>query len=549
MGRMSSSLGIQSGGIAIPDEGGAVNITDFTVDRQVALGHGDHPALAWIDRRRDRQTLTYAQLSDSANRTARILLDLGIGPGDVVAVLLPKVPEFFFAALGAWKIGAVFTPLMASFGPGPIGARLEMGHAKVLITTPSLYAQRVAPHRSQLPELTSVLMVKTNGQEPWTGDVCLDFADLLTKADPARVPTAATTTASPAFLHFTSGTTGTPKGTLHGHGAAISHMLTAAQMFALTPDDVYWCTAEPGWAPCTAYGIIAPLSIGCLTIMDSQEFDAQRWYSILVEEKVTVWYTTPTSIRMMMRLGTALARSYRTFSLRLAASGGEPLNAEAVAWGQKALGTPFLDSWWQSETGAILIANQPGTIKPGSMGRPLPGVEIAIVNRTDDGIVPVKNDSEVGELAIKANLRSMFIGYADDPERYKNAFVDGWYMTGDHVRLDPDGFLWFVGRHDDLIKYQGQFIGPFEVENTLLDHPAVAETAVIGKPDPIPGHIPVAFVSLNPGFDPGESLRIELLEFAQKILGALAPKEIFFVENIPKTQTGCILRRALRGQM
>ena len=526
-----------------------MNIAAFTLDRQIALGRGERPALCWIDRRRNRHVSTYTQMSDAANRIARVLQDLTVGPGDVVAVLLPKVPEFVFVALGAWKIGAIFTPLLSTFGPGPIGARLELGRAKVLITTPSLYAQRVAPHRSSLPDLETVLMVKTDEVEPWNGDGCMDLVALMDKADPTCVRTADTTTASPAFLHFTSGTTGAPKGTIHGHGAAISHMTSAVQMFGLTPDDVYWCTAEPGWVPCTAYGIIAPLAVGCMTIMDSQPFDVQRWYSILVEEQVTVWYTTPTSIRMMMRFGTALARSYRNFALRLAASGGEPLNAEAVAWGKKALGTPFLDSWWQSETGAILIANQLGTIRPGSMGRPLPGIEVALMVRTADGIVPTTGDDQMGELAIRANLRSMFIGYADNPERYAQAFIDGWYMTGDHVRRDKDDFLWFVGRCDDLIKCQGQFIGPFEVENTLLDHPAVAETAVVGKPDPIPGHVPVAFVALNPGFDPEESLRSELLEFAEKILGGLAPKEIHFVENIPKTPTGCIIRRSLRDQV
>ncbi len=548
MGWNSSNSEVRSD---IAPVGETFNITEATVDRQVSLGNGSRPALYWIDRRRVRHTLSYGQVSEAANRMANVLTSLGVGQGDVVAVLLPKVPEFIFAALGAWKIGAVFAPLLSSLGPGPIASRLSIARAKVLITTPSLYKERIAPQRQKLSTLTSILKIGEDGLPAVTADKnCHDLSTLMDQADSNPVPCAQTTPISPASLHFTSGTTGTPKGTIHAHGSALSVTQSALQLFDLKPDDVYWCTAEPGWVPCTAYSIIAPLSVGCVTVMDSQDFDAQRWYSILVEEHVTVWYTTPTLIRLMMRSGAALARSYRSFALRVAASGGAPLNSEAVAWGQKALGVPFLDSWSQTETGSILIANRPNEIRPGSMGRPLPGVEIAVMKRTDSGgLVPVASDNEVGELAIKANLLSMFIGYADAPEQSQQTMIDGWYLTGDHVRQDRDSFLWFVGRCDDLIKYKGQFIGPFELENTLLDHPAVAETAVIGKPDPIPGNIPVAYVSLNPGFDPGESLRHELLEFSRKILGAIAPKEIYFYDNIPKTTTGCILRRDLRDQL
>jgi len=533
-----------------PQAGDVFNITEQTVDRQVALGNGSRSALCWIDRRRIRHILSYAELADAADRMASVLTGLGIGQGDVVAVLLPKIPEFAFAALGAWKVGAVFAPILPSLGPGPVASRLEISRAKILITTSSLYEGCIVPQLPALTSLTNILKVDEDDNDVQDANCkCVNLKALMAKANPEHAACARTATASPAFLHFTSGTTGTPKGTIHGHGTAISLKQSAVQMFGLKPEDVYWCTAEPGWMPCTAYGIIAPFAVGCVAIMDFQEFDAQRWYSILVEEQVTVWYTTPTSIRMMMRFGAALARSYRKFALRIAASGGEPLNAEAVAWGRRALGTPFLDSWWQTETGSILIANQPDNVRPGSMGLPLPGVEIALIKRTASGLVPVVGENEVGELAIKAELPSMFIDYANEPDRHNKAIVDGWYLTGDHVRQDADKFLWFIGRCDDLIKYKGQFIGPFELENTLLDHPAVAEAAVVGKPDPIPGHIPVAFVTLNPGFEPGESLHHELLEFSQKVLGTIAPKEIYFHDNIPKTMTGCILRRLLREQM
>jgi acetyl-CoA synthetase len=531
-------------------DGEAFNITHYTVDRQVEQGNGERTALSWIDRRRVRHSLTYAEISDSAKRAAKVLVDLGVQPGDVVAVLLPRNKDFFFVALGAWKIGAVFAPLLSTLGPGPIASRLEISQAKVLVTTPSLYVKRIAPQRAALSFLSTILKIgddesvvlKPNGS-------CLDMAERMSKANSLSLKTAQTTHSSPAFLHFTSGTTGTPKGTIHSHGTALSLSQSARQLFELEPNDVFWCTAEPGWVPFTAYGIIAPLSIGCTTLIDTEDFDTQRWYSILVEEKVTAWYTSPSNIRMMMSFGAALARSYRKFSLRVAASGGAPLHAEAVAWSRRALGIPFLDSWWQTETGSILIANHPDDIRPGSMGRPLPGISIQLVKRTSDGFEPVTAVNEIGELAVKADIPSMFIGYAGTPETNGPAMIDGWFLTGDHVRQDADGFLWFVGRCDDLFKYKGYSIGPFELENALLDHPAVAETAVIGKPDPIPGQIPVAFVTLNPGFEAGERLRLELLDFSRQILGAIAPEEIYFYDNIPKTTTGCILRRSLREHL
>ena len=244
-----------------------------------------------------------------------------------------------------------------------------------------------------------------------------------------------------------------------------------------------------------------------------------------------------------------MARTYGTFALRFAATGGGPLHTEAVAWSKRALGIVLISSWWQSETGAILIANHPETPKPGSLGHPLPGVEIAVVKRTPNGFQTIQGQTKVGELAIKSKLPSMFIGYVGDDQRYRDSFVDGWYLTGDHVRRDRDDFLWFAGRSDDLIKFQGHMIGPFELENTLLDHPAVAETAVIGKPDTLSGQCPVAFVSLNPGFEAGESLRQELLDFARTQLGSPAPQDIHFIEVIPKTATGCIMRRSLREHL
>jgi acetyl-CoA synthetase len=360
------------------------------------------------------------------------------------------------------------------------------------------------------------------------------------------------------LLHFTSGTTGTPKGAMHVHGAIVAHHATAGFALDLHPDDVFWCTADPGWVTGTSYGIIAPLSHGVTSIVDEGEFDAERWYAILRDEGVTVWYTAPTAVRMMMRLGASAARDYTLPNLRFIASVGEPLNPEAVRWGLDAFGLPIHDNWWQTETGAIMIANLAAAdIRPGSMGRPLPGVEATILRRDEDGRL-VRHGDDVeevttpmveGELALRPGWPSMFRGYLGQEERYRNCFAGGWYLSGDLAMRDSDGYIWFVGRGDDVIKSAGHLIGPFEVESALMEHPAVAEAGVIGKPDPIVGQLVKAFVTLRPGYDPSESLHDELIGFGRKRLGAaVAPKELSFAEHLPKTRSGKIVRRLLRAR-
>ncbi|HKB55658.1 MAG TPA: AMP-binding protein, partial [Ramlibacter sp.] len=354
-----------------------------------------------------------------------------------------------------------------------------------------------------------------------------------------------------ALLHFTSGTTGRPKGAVHVHGAVVAHMATGRYALDLHEGDVFWCTADPGWITGTSYGIIAPLCSGVTNVVVEAEFDAQTWYSVLERERVTVWYTAPTAIRMMMKLGAQAVRGYDLTALRFMASVGEPLNPEGVVWGQQAFGTPFHDNWWQTETGGIMIANFLALdIKPGSMGKPLPGIAAAIVRRTEAGGVHVIDEPMAqGELAIKAPWPSMMRGYLHEDERYRKCFVGDWYLTGDLARRDEDGYFWFVGRADDVIKSAGHLIGPFEVESALMEHPAVAEAGVIGKPDPIVGEVVKAFVALKPGFEPGEPLRRELLGHARKRLGAaVAPKEIDFRANLPKTRSGKIMRRLLKAR-
>jgi acetyl-CoA synthetase len=354
-----------------------------------------------------------------------------------------------------------------------------------------------------------------------------------------------------ALLHFTSGTTGAPKGAVHVHEAVVAHHITGRYALDLHPGDVFWCTADPGWVTGTSYGIIAPLTNGVASLVDEAEFDAERWYRTLQEQRVTVWYTAPTAIRMMMKAGTDLVAKYDTSALRFLASVGEPLNPEAVVWGQAAFGRPFHDNWWQTETGGIMIANFVSMkVRPGSMGRPLPGVEAAIVRRIgDDRVEAVEQPDVQGELALRPGWPSMFRGYLGEPARYRKCFVGGWYLSGDLARRDADGYFWFVGRADDVIKTSGHLIGPFEVESVLMEHPAVAEAGVIGKPDPVAMETVKAFVSLKTGWTETPELRRALLAHARARLGAVvAPKEIEITRSLPKTRSGKIMRRLLKAR-
>jgi acetyl-CoA synthetase len=356
-----------------------------------------------------------------------------------------------------------------------------------------------------------------------------------------------TTAEDPSFLHFTSGTTGMPKGAVHVHGAAVAHYATGTVALDLHPDDIFWCTADPGWITGTSYGIVAPLLHGVTSIVDEAEFDAERWVRILRDERVTVWYTAPTAIRMLMKAG---IRPAPFPDLRFVASVGEPLNPEAVWWGKETLGLPIHDNWWQTETGGIMIANVPAMdIKPGSMGKPLPGVEAAIVRHEENGLQFVEAPDREGELALRAGWPSMFRGYLGQEERYRKCFAGGWYLTGDLAKRDADGYYWFVGRADDVIKSAGHLIGPFEVESALMEHPAVAEAGVIGKPDPMVGEVVKAFVSLKKDFSPSEDLKMQILAHARKRLGAaVAPKEIAFATSLPRTRSGKIMRRLLKAR-
>ncbi len=527
--------------------GGGINMAFEAVDRHVAGGRGGRVAARWRGRRGERRDITFAELARESSRFANVLARLGVPAGARVFSLLDRVPELDVTALGALKARAVFSPLFSAFGPDPVRARLSIGEATAIVTTPAYFRQKVAPALADVRSLRHVLLVGDAGEIAAIPGA-LDLVALM-RAAPDTWTIPPTSADDPALLHFTSGTTGKPKGAIHVHGAVLAHHVTGQLALDFHDDDVFWCTADPGWVTGMSYGVIAPLSNGITRVIDEADFDAERWYRILEAEGVSVWYTAPTAIRMLMKAGPELARSFDLSRLRLVASVGEALNPDAVRWGEAVLGRPIHDNWWQTETGGIMIANYPSMdIRPGSMGRPLPGITAAIVHRTDDRIEVAPPD-ETGELALRPGWPSMFTGYLNDPARYAKCFVGGWYLSGDLARCDPDGYYWFVGRGDDVIKTSGHLIGPFEVESVLLEHPAVAEAAVIGKPDPIAGEIVKAFVALKAGFTGDAALMQDLRGFARTRLGAaVAPKEIAFLPGIPRTKSGKLMRRVLKAR-
>jgi acetyl-CoA synthetase len=527
---------------------GSLNIAHAAVDWHAQSPRADRPAFRFLGADGAAHTVTYRQLAALSDRFGNALKSLGVSKGDCVFMLCGRICELYVAVLGALKIGAVVAPLFEAFGPEPIRARIAQGAGKVLVTSSSVYRRKLEALRPALPTLRHVLLVDDLGDGPIDGT--LDLHALLRAAadTPALVHTSAE---DPALLHFTSGTTGTPKGAVHVHGALLAYYATARTALDLHPDDVFWCTADPGWVTGTSYGIVAPLVLGVTSVVDAMDFDPARWLSILDAERVNVWYTAPTAIRMLMKAGPELFAGRRFPCLRFVATAGEALNPEAVWWAMETLGQPIHDNWWQTETGSIMIANTAAQdIKPGSMGRALPGVAARLVRRRAGHPVELVESAEAeGELALEMGWPSMFRAYLDQPARYGECFSGTLYLTGDWVRRDADGYFWFIGRIDDVIKSSGHLIGPFEVESVLMEHPAVAEAAAIGKPDELAGERVKAFVALKRHIAASDGLRMELLAHARRRLGAtVAPKEISFVQNLPHTRSGKIMRRLLKAR-
>jgi acetyl-CoA synthetase len=533
--------------------GSGLNMAYEAVDRHAEGALRDKVAIRFLDRGGRRQDVTFGFLAEESSRFANRLDLLGVRRGERVSVLTGRIPALYVAVLGALKHNNVVCPLSPRLGPDPIRQRLARSDTRVLVTTEHLYWKKVAQVVGTLPELTYVIVV--DGGSHRVGRITvMNFDKALVGMDPT-FEIGPTDPCRPALLHFTSGTTGPPKGVVHAHQALLAHCATAATALDLRDDDVFWCTADPGWVTGMSYGILAPLALGATSVVTHDDVGIEQWGQILGEERINVWYTTPTALRLLMHSGEDIRERFDLSALRFVATVGEPLGAQAVEWGSRSLGQPIHDTWWQTETGCIMIANYPSLeIRPGSMGKPLPGVEVAILTRDINGVTvqdgrveEVARPGAVGELALRSPWPSMFLSYLGDEESYAQRFAAGWYLSGDLVRRDADGYLWFVARADDVINSAGHLVGPSEVENALLKHPAVLEAGVFGKPDPVAGELVKAVVTLRPGYRPSEDLRLELIGWARTRLGpALAPKELGFEERLPHTTSGKVMRKLLK---
>lgn len=524
--------------------GGGLNLAHEAIDRHATGAKSNKVALYWEGVDGQEETYTFAQLKELTNKFANVLKKLGIEKGDRVFIFMERIPELYIAFFGILKAGAIAGPLFSAFGPDPVKDRLLDSGAKILITTPSL-KKKISTILPELPDLAHTIVVnKGNKSEEGLADNAISYEKEMSAASRDFAITS-TTQEDYSIMHYTSGTTGKPKGAVHAHLAALQHLATGKWALDLHDDDIYWCTADPGWVTGTSYGMSAPWTNGITQVVYEGGFRASTWYRIIQKYRVTVWYTAPTAIRMLMKAGDDVPGRYDLSSLRYMCSVGEPLNPEAILWGLETLKLPFHDNWWQTETGAILIANYPNQdIRPGSMGKPIPGIQASIVNESGHEVLP----GTEGDLAIKPGWPSMFRAYWQNQEMYDSKFKNGWYITGDRARMDQDGYFWFVGRSDDVINTAGHLVGPFEVESALIEHPSIAEAGVIGKPDPVAMEIVKAFVSLHEGHEPTDELRNNIMRFVrQKLAAAVAPREIEFIDSLPKTRSGKIMRRLLKA--
>jgi acetyl-CoA synthetase len=525
--------------------GGGLNIGWHCSDRQCLKGKGEKPALLWEGLGGVEKRYTFNDIRLASNTIGQFLRDHGIQAGDRVCLFMEKIPELYLGALGILKIGAIGQPLFSAFGDESLFVRLENAQTRAILTQRK-HAPKVRKILDKLPSLERIIIVDQDGKAPLQKK---EAAFSLEKAAPVEhLDIHPTQAESPSLLHYTSGTTGLPKGVKHVHYSLISQYLTAKWVHDLRDDDVYWCTADPGWVTGTSYGIIGPWSLGVTQVVLDAGFSAEAWYKFIAKHKVSVWYSAPTAIRSLMKAGEEVVKKHDLSSLRLLASVGEPLNSEAVIWSEKVFGRAFLDTYFQTETGSIMITNFPGMkVKPGSMGRPFPGITATILDpKTYE---PYGETGKIGLIGIKPGWPAMMRTYWNNEETYQKKFRNGWYMTGDRASLDKEGYFWFVGRDDDIINTGGHLVSPFEVESVLLEHPAIAESAVVSKPDPINMEVVKAFVSLKTGFKSSPELDLEIMNFIRKKLSPLAmPQEIAFVDSLPKTRSGKIMRRILKAK-
>ncbi|MBM7657289.1 acetate--CoA ligase [Sporolactobacillus spathodeae] len=518
---------------------GKINAAYEMIDRHVAEGKGNKIALRYSDATRDEQ-YSFADLMHLSGKAAHLLRNQAeVVKGDRVFIFMPRTPELYILFLGAIKAGAIVGPLFEAFMEDAVRDRLSDSEAKVLCTTPELLSRVPV---DELPHLKHIILI---GDTVGTNGFYIDYKQAMQEAN-ADFPIEWMAREDGMILHYTSGSTGKPKGVLHVHQAMIQHAQTGRWVLDFQEDDIYWCTADPGWVTGTSYGVFAPWLNGVTIVVRGGRFSAEDWYQTIEKNKVTIWYSAPTAFRMLLSAGNALPAKYNLSTLRHVLSVGEPLNPEVIKWGWEVFQKRIHDTWWMTETGAQMICNIPTMeIKAGSMGKPLPGITAAIVD--DDGQELPPNT--MGNLAIKKGWPSMMRAIWNNPEKYNAYFtLNDWYVSGDSAYMDEDGYFWFQGRVDDVIMTSGERIGPFEVESKLVEHPAVSEAGVIGISDPIRGKIIKAFISLREGFEATEALKHEIYQFVKNGLAAhAAPRQIDFKEKLPKTRSGKIMRRVLKA--
>lgn len=525
-------------------KGQPINIGWYCSDRICDLGHADKPALIWEDNAGNEATYTFDDIRVHSDAIAAHLLSLGLKKGDRICLFMDRLAELYIGFLGVLKMGGVVQPLFSAFGEESLRTRLDNAETAAVITQMK-HVRKVRRIREKLSDLKNIIVVDGAGKGLKELESPMTMHEL---ERPADFQVAQTGPEDYSVLHYTSGTTGQPKGAQHVHYSLIAQYITSKWVLDLRPDDIYWCNADPGWVTGTSYGIIGPWSNGVTQVVLEAGFNSEAWYRFMKKHKVSVWYSAPTAIRLLMRDGEELAKKYDLSDLRHLCSVGEPLNAEAVIWSEKAYGKPFHDTFWQTETGCMVITNFPGMkVKPGSMGKPFPGITAAVVD--DKTGVPIEEPGKVGVIALKPGWPSQIRGYRNNEEGYRKKFLNGWYLCGDQGSIDPDGYFWFSGRDDDVINTGGHLVGPFEIESALLEHEAVAESAAVATPDKVNMEVVKAFVALKPGFEPSDDLDLDIMNFVRKKLSPLAmPQHIEFVDSLPKTRSGKIIRRILRAQ-
>jgi acetyl-CoA synthetase len=556
--------------------GGKLNASYNCVDRHVEAGRGDKVAIHWVgEPLDDTRDITYAQLKDEVSQAANALTELGVQAGDRVAIYLPMIPEAVVAMLACARIGAPHTVVFGGFSADALASRLDDCQAKVVITSdggyrrgaPSALKPAVDEARTKTDVVEKVLVVRRTGQDlgenGWDDDVDVWWHDAVDKASKEHTPEAFDAE-HPLYVMYTSGTTGKPKGILHTTGGyLVGTSYTHWAVFDLKADsDVYWCSADIGWVTGHSYMVYGPLANGATQVMYEGTPDAPergRWWQIIEDYKVTIFYTAPTAIRSFMKQGREIPDRFDMSSLRILGSVGEPINPEAYVWYRHVIGgdrTPVVDTWWQTETGMIMISPLPGVThgKPGSAMIPIPGIAADVV--TEDG-TSVPNGSG-GYLVLTEPWPSMLRTIWGDDQRYKDTYWSryadqGWYFAGDGAKKDSDGDLWVLGRVDDVMNVSGHRLSTTEIESALVSHPKVAEAAVVGAKDEDTGQAVCAFVILresaleSDGADGGPDIVEELRNHVRKEIGAIAkPRQIMIVAELPKTRSGKIMRRLLR---